>query len=120
MFVSRAARISSKIANNLKTMTKTLQAVLAPLMISGSFSGFGLFEYPLGNPRPYLSCLYVLVILGFPSYFDYYPRYYRFFFMKETDPRSWIDFLILILAITSISVSFFYFKVCKHFISTHI
>ncbi|KYN19369.1 hypothetical protein ALC57_08285 [Trachymyrmex cornetzi] len=98
-------------------MTETLQAVLVPSMILGSFCGLGLFEYPFGHPRPYLSYLYVLVILGFSSYLIY-PTYYRLFLFKFSDIMLWMNFLILITTITSIFVSFLYFKL--RFLYRHI
>ncbi|KYM97759.1 hypothetical protein ALC62_11520 [Cyphomyrmex costatus] len=54
-------------------MTKTLQSALAPLFIISSFLCLGLFEYPLGQPRPYFSCLYTLAVWGTLIYYIYYP-----------------------------------------------
>ncbi|KYQ47741.1 hypothetical protein ALC60_13228 [Trachymyrmex zeteki] len=56
-------------------MTETLERALAPLMTIGSFCDFGMFEHPLGQPRPYLSCLYVLAKWSFLTYSVYYPSY---------------------------------------------
>jgi len=56
-------------------MTETLERALAPLLIIGSFCNLCMIEYPRGQPRAYLSYLYVLAIWGFLIYFCYYPRY---------------------------------------------
>jgi len=91
-------------------MTKTLQAALAPLIIFGSFFSLGLFEYPLGHSRPYLSCLYVLAIWSFLIYFNYYSFYYILYSTSEI-MKYWRFHVVLITAILLILVSFFYFKV---------
>jgi len=92
-------------------MTKTLQAALTPLVIFGSFFGLSLFEYPFGYPRPYLSCLYVLIIWSFLIYFVYYPIICKFILLKITKVIYWMDFIILFTAIALILDNFFYFKV---------
>ena len=91
-------------------MTKTLQAALAPLIIFGSFFSLGLFEYPLGHSRPYLSCLYALATWSFPIYFIYYPLYHILYSLILII-RYWRVYIILITTIPLIPVSFFYFKV---------
>ncbi|KYQ60739.1 hypothetical protein ALC60_00186 [Trachymyrmex zeteki] len=100
-------------------MTKTLQAALAPLMIIGSFCSLGLFEYPLGHPRPYLSYLYFLAIWSFLTYFIYYPVYLMAW--RLIHPVTFLmQTTVLITAIISILVSFFYFKelkMCLHELS---
>ncbi|KYQ47740.1 hypothetical protein ALC60_13232 [Trachymyrmex zeteki] len=93
-------------------MTKTLQAALAPLMIIGSFCNLGLFEYPLGHSWLYLSCLYFLVIWSFLTYSVYYPVYSKV--GRLLHPTIILaKITILIAAITSILVSFFYSKELK-------
>ena len=98
-------------SNYLETMTKTLQAALAPLIIFGSFFSLSLFEYPLGHSRPYLSCLYVLATWSFLIYYIYYPFYYIILYNKSFIIRYWKFHVILITTILLIPVSFFYFKV---------
>ncbi|KYN30710.1 hypothetical protein ALC56_14988 [Trachymyrmex septentrionalis] len=56
-------------------MTETLERTLAPLLNIGSFCSLCMIKYPRGQPRAYLSYLYVLAIWGFLIYFCYYPRY---------------------------------------------
>ncbi|KYQ54159.1 hypothetical protein ALC60_12142 [Trachymyrmex zeteki] len=56
-------------------MTETLERALAPLLIFGSFCDLGMFEHPLGQPRPYISCLYILAKWIFYTYYWLYPRY---------------------------------------------
>ncbi|KYN50734.1 hypothetical protein ALC56_04170 [Trachymyrmex septentrionalis] len=104
-------------------MIKTLQIALAPLLTIGSFCGVGLFEYPLGHPRPYLSCLYILAIWSFFTYYIYYPLF-DFIIPYIMQMRMAIivivltTFIKLITAITTILISIFYFKVkvlkCTH------
>ena len=74
MFVSRAARTNSDkiLADDSETMTETLERALAPLLTFGSFFGLGMFEYPHGQPRAYLSCLYGLTKWGSFTYIYYY------------------------------------------------
>ncbi|KYM77784.1 hypothetical protein ALC53_11795 [Atta colombica] len=50
----------------------TLQTTLALLLITGSFWSLDFFEYPLGQPRPYLSCLYTLATWSYLTYSNYY------------------------------------------------
>jgi len=89
-------------------MTKTIQTALAPLLIVGSLCSLGLFEYPLGQLRPYLTCLYILITWSFYVYFFYhliYNSYASFLYM------SWPSIIIMITVIMSMLVSLFRFKV---------
>lgn len=91
-----------------ETMTETIQTVLAPLLIIGSFYSLNLFEYPLGQPRPYLTSLYFLTIWSLFVYFFYYLVYNNnisFLYI------SWPYVIIMITAIVSILISLFRFKV---------
>ncbi|KYQ49339.1 hypothetical protein ALC60_11593 [Trachymyrmex zeteki] len=100
-------------------MTKTLQAALAPLMIVGSFCSLGLFEYPLGHTWSYFFCLYVLAIWSFLTYSGYYPVYSEIWRTLHPAVIS-MQITILITAITSKLVSFFYskeLKMCLHELS---
>ncbi|KYM84696.1 hypothetical protein ALC53_05089 [Atta colombica] len=91
-------------------MTKTLQTALASLLIIGSFCSLGLFEYPLGQPRPHLSYLYTLTTW---SYFMY-SFYYSYILFDWYDTISgWKQLIQLITVIASILASFFYFKELK-------
>ncbi|KYQ56885.1 hypothetical protein ALC60_04171 [Trachymyrmex zeteki] len=56
-------------------MTETLERALEPLFTFGSFCDLGMFERPLGQPRPYISCLYILAKWIFYTYYWLYPRY---------------------------------------------
>ncbi|KYQ58972.1 hypothetical protein ALC60_02016 [Trachymyrmex zeteki] len=51
----------------------TLQTALSPLLTFGNFWNLGVFEYPLGQPRPYLSYLRTLATWGLFIYFYHYP-----------------------------------------------
>ena len=105
MLVNCAARTNSVkiLADDSKTMTETLERALAPLLTFGSFFSLGMFEYPRGQPRPYLSFLYVLIICSFPMYF-FYLKYSKTKFIS----LCWfIPFFHIIL----ILISFCRFKV---------
>ena len=107
--MSRAARINSvKIADS-KTMTETLEGALAPLFTLGSFFGLDMFEYPRGQPRAYLSCLHVLVKLGFLM-LVYYSLY--FIHIMQNDNMLYVTQIIeLVLVNLLILISFCRFKV---------
>ncbi|KYN17947.1 hypothetical protein ALC57_09829 [Trachymyrmex cornetzi] len=98
-------------------MTETLQTALAPLLIIGSFCSLGLFEYPLGQPRPFLSCLYTLITSSFFTYFNYCECLFNYEWQKVI---YWINIILTISQITLILVSNFYFKelkMCLHELS---
>ncbi|KYN28007.1 hypothetical protein ALC57_02584 [Trachymyrmex cornetzi] len=88
-------------------MTETLERALAPLLTFSPFFGLGMFEYPRGQPRPYLSCLYALAKWGVLMYFYYSPK-----INKDFQSKNYLmnDFLPLILII-SIFIGFCRFKV---------
>ncbi|KYQ54691.1 hypothetical protein ALC60_06433, partial [Trachymyrmex zeteki] len=69
----------------------------------------GMFEHPIGQPRPYLSCLYVLAKWSFLTYTFYYPAciYYL-----ENDSIHLRAFQPLI-TITLVLISFCRFKELK-------
>ncbi|CAL1676354.1 unnamed protein product [Lasius platythorax] len=90
-------------------MTETIQAALSPLLIVGSFCGLGFFEYPLGRPRPYLTCLYFLIAWSFYVYLFYY--FYTT--ICTTIYISWTNIVIIFSAILSMFVSLFRFKKLK-------
>ena len=98
------------LADDLEPMMTTLQTALAPLLIFGSFIGLGFFEYH-GHSMPYLACPYVLAIWGLSMYFIYYPIFFQLFENPNLIFIFWMDFVVLITAITSILVSWFHFKV---------
>ncbi|KYQ52391.1 hypothetical protein ALC60_08492 [Trachymyrmex zeteki] len=77
-------------------MTETLERALAPLLIFGSFCDLGMFERPLGQPRPYISCLYILAkwIL-----YTYYCLYTRYIDILQTGDMFVADFIPLITII---------------------
>ncbi|KYN29392.1 hypothetical protein ALC57_01175 [Trachymyrmex cornetzi] len=89
-------------------MMNTLQTALAPLLIIGPFYSLGLFEYPLGQPRPFLSCLYILTTWSFFTYCYYCEYIIDYEWQKVT---YWIYIIIMINVITLILVSYFHFKV---------
>ncbi|KYQ58877.1 hypothetical protein ALC60_02032 [Trachymyrmex zeteki] len=98
-------------------MTKTLQIALAPLSIIGAFCSLGIFEYPLGRPRPYFSCLYTLITWSCFTYSFYYPFYTEQWDYKVAD---FMEIIIFTTSITSIFVSHFHFeelRMCLHELS---
>ncbi|KYN39824.1 hypothetical protein ALC56_05764 [Trachymyrmex septentrionalis] len=93
-------------------MMTTLQAALKPLLILGSFFGLGFFEYH-GHSMPYLSCPYVLAISSLLMHFTYYPYLVRIFENPNNIFKYWRDIVPFITAMTSILVSWIYFKELK-------
>ena len=89
-------------------MTETLERALAPLLIIGSFCNLCMIEYPRGQPRVYLSCLYALAKWGSLTYFFYYP--YIISIMQEED-TVFTYMIELIFVNTLILISFCRFKV---------
>ncbi|KYQ54451.1 hypothetical protein ALC60_14212 [Trachymyrmex zeteki] len=77
-------------------MAETLERAMASLWIIGSFCNLGMFEYPLGQPRPYISCLYALAKWIFYTYYCLYPNYIYTF---ETGRIYTLDFVPLITII---------------------
>ncbi|KYN17870.1 hypothetical protein ALC57_09752 [Trachymyrmex cornetzi] len=69
-----------------------------------------MFEYPFGQPRPFLSCLYTLTTWSFSTYYFYY----EFYIVNwENKVLNWIRIIIMITTITLILVSYFHFKKLK-------
>ncbi|KYQ60006.1 hypothetical protein ALC60_00977 [Trachymyrmex zeteki] len=90
-------------------MTETLERALAPLITIGSFCDLGMFEHPVGQPRPYLSCLYVLAKWSFFTYFCYYP----IFINDLWDKKTYIVDFVPLITITLVLISFCRFKELK-------
>lgn len=107
-FMFRAVKCNSRFYN-CDPEIMTIQAALAPLLIICSFCSLGLIEYPLGQPRPYFTCLYVLTIWSLFSYFFYYLVYNSY--TLSLVYLSWPNTIIMITAIVSMLVSLFRFKV---------
>ena len=109
MFVSRATRTNlvKILADDSETMAETLERVLAPLLIIGSFCNLYMFEYPRGQPRTYLSYLYALAKWSFLTYFLYYPICVR---ELEEDVLS-ITVFFPLFSITVILICFSRFKI---------
>ncbi|EGI61748.1 hypothetical protein G5I_09977 [Acromyrmex echinatior] len=91
-------------------MTEALERALAPLLTFGSFFGLGMFEYPRGQPRAYLSCLYVLAKWGSLMYFYYYPYLKRILHVEKAFD---IQIINLVLINTLILISLCRFKELK-------
>ncbi|KYN22619.1 hypothetical protein ALC57_04984 [Trachymyrmex cornetzi] len=91
-------------------MTETLERALAPLMTIGGFCNLGMFEYPLGQPRTYISCLYGLAKWGLLIYFWYYPHCINSF---QKDKIIHIINIIPFLTIMLILISICRFKELK-------
>lgn len=91
-------------------MTKTIQVALSPLLIVGAIYGLGFFEYPLGRPRPYLTCLYFLIAWSSYMYLYYYLLIYSNYIMY-TYMLAWTNIIIIFSAFLSMFVSLFRFKV---------
>lgn len=100
--------IQNFIVCDSETMKKTIQTALAPLLISGWFCSLGLFEYPFGQPRPYLTCLYFLTTWSSFAYLFYYLLYNSstsFIYIN-------LSYIVIIIAtIVSMLVSLFRYKV---------
>ncbi|KYN50346.1 hypothetical protein ALC62_14737 [Cyphomyrmex costatus] len=98
-------------------MTKSLQSALAPLFITSSFHNLGLFEYPIGQPRLYSSCLYALAKWSIVMYL-YYPV---LIYTWQNNFGQFIKFFLTILTVfTSVFVSLYRYKelkVCLHELS---
>ncbi|KYN28046.1 hypothetical protein ALC57_02482 [Trachymyrmex cornetzi] len=89
-------------------MTETLERTLAPLMIIGGFCNLGMFEYPVGQLRIYISCVYVLVKWSLLIYFIYYPKFIMYLQMTG---RIYISVTVPLATIILILISFRRFKV---------
>ncbi|KYN07585.1 hypothetical protein ALC62_01405 [Cyphomyrmex costatus] len=93
-------------------MSKTLQSALAPLFIIGSFSCLVLFEYPLGQPRPYFSYLYALIIWSKRLYRDY-----PFYISQLEEKVVYISGITDFVAILLVPISLYRYKelkICLH------
>ncbi|KYN26925.1 hypothetical protein ALC57_03693 [Trachymyrmex cornetzi] len=91
-------------------MTEILERALAPLMVIGGFCNLGVFEYPVGQLRTYISCLYALVKCSLLIYFFYYPSYTNAFLTSGT---IWIDDIVSLATIILILISICRFKELK-------
>ncbi|KYM97787.1 hypothetical protein ALC62_11549 [Cyphomyrmex costatus] len=98
-------------------MTKSLQSALAPLFITSSFHSLSLFEYPIGQPRLYSSCLYALAKWSIVMYL-YYPL---FIYTWQNHFGQFIRFFLnILIAYISVFVSLYRYKelkVCLHELS---
>ncbi|KYM94768.1 hypothetical protein ALC62_14619 [Cyphomyrmex costatus] len=98
-------------------MTKSLQLALAPLFISSSFYSLSLFEYPIGQPRLYSSCLYALAKWSIFMYF-HYPVYT---YTWQNQFGQFIRFFLNILMVfISVFVGLYRYKelkICLHELS---
>ncbi|KYN26848.1 hypothetical protein ALC57_03774 [Trachymyrmex cornetzi] len=77
--------------------TMTLERALAPLMTIGAFCNLAMFEYPLGQSRTYITCLYGLAKWSFLTYIFYYPQYIISFRIKTIYISDVISFITIIL-----------------------
>ncbi|KYN19109.1 hypothetical protein ALC57_08565 [Trachymyrmex cornetzi] len=77
--------------------TMTLERALAPLMTIGAFCNLAMFEYPLGESRTYITCLYGLAKWSLLMYFFYYPRFIAVFRIKEIYILHIISLITIIL-----------------------
>ncbi|KYN07078.1 hypothetical protein ALC62_01950 [Cyphomyrmex costatus] len=94
-------------------MTKTLQSSMKLLFIISSFHCLGLFEYPLGQPRMYFSCLYTLAVWGTLIYYYYYPKYSL---LWQYNLLSFVNIILgiyTLIAVLSIFISFYRYKELK-------
>ncbi|KYN11277.1 hypothetical protein ALC57_16567 [Trachymyrmex cornetzi] len=91
-------------------MTETLERALAPLMIIGGFCNLGMLEYPVGQLRIYISCLYALAKWSFLMYYFYYPQFIEDIQIYKT---IYIDDIVPIATITLILISICRFKELK-------
>ncbi|KYN30138.1 hypothetical protein ALC57_00400 [Trachymyrmex cornetzi] len=89
--------------------TMTLERALAPLMTTGAFFNLAIFEYPLGQSRTYITCLYGLAKWSLLTYFFYYPYYIVSLEIKTI----YILDIISLLTIILITISIYRFKELK-------
>jgi len=82
-------------------MTETLERALEPLLIIGSFCNLGIFEYPHGQFRPYLSYLYALAVWSFITFYFLYERYLGYLWFRIIPLNSIVPLLIIMLTLTS-------------------
>jgi len=87
-------------------MVETLERALAPLMTIGGFCNLGIFEYPVGQPRMYISCQYALAKWSLLIYFYYYPK-----FINDINKAFNISNIVPLITITLILTSIYHFKV---------
>lgn len=92
-------------------MAKTIQVALSPLLIIGAFCGLGFLEYPVGQPRLYLTCLYFLIAWSFYIYLYYYFLIYTNYATTNVYILSWTNIIIILSATLSMFVSLFRFQV---------
>ncbi|XP_014481747.1 PREDICTED: uncharacterized protein LOC106748065, partial [Dinoponera quadriceps] len=91
-------------------MVKTVQAALSPLLVVGAFCGLCVFEFPLGRPRPYLTCLYFLVTWSIYAYIVYYLIDIA---QEQIIFLSWTNLTITISSFVSMLVNIFRCKELK-------
>ncbi|KYQ59722.1 hypothetical protein ALC60_01251, partial [Trachymyrmex zeteki] len=63
------------------------------------FCDLGMFERPLGQPRPYISCLYILAKWIFYTYCYLYPRYSRTGRIFVTDVLPLITIILIFVCL---------------------
>ncbi|KYN09083.1 hypothetical protein ALC57_18807, partial [Trachymyrmex cornetzi] len=84
--------------------TMTLERALSPLMTIGGFCNLAMFEYPLGQPRTYISCLYGLAKWSLLMYFWYYPCFIDSLRIHKTiyivDIYSLITIILILISIS--------------------
>ncbi|XP_032681993.1 uncharacterized protein LOC116849182 [Odontomachus brunneus] len=93
-------------------MVKTIQAALAPLLIIGAFCSLCVFEYPLGRPRPYFTCLYFLIVWSTYTYI----ACYLLIDIEDLFVIYWPSIIIVMSSYGSMVVSLFRFKDLKTFL----
>ncbi|KYM95536.1 hypothetical protein ALC62_13966 [Cyphomyrmex costatus] len=102
-------------------MTITLQSALAPLFITSSFFCLGLFEYPLGQPRLYFSCLYTTGALSIWSSLVYYCCNLDIYQLNiRMSSETIISFILIFIFLSLIFISFYRYKelkICLHELS---
>ncbi|KYN09109.1 hypothetical protein ALC57_18776 [Trachymyrmex cornetzi] len=89
--------------------TMTLERALAPLMTTGAFCNLVMLEYPLGQSRTYITCLYGLAKWSLLIYFYYYPYYINIFGIN----KIFIVNIITLLTIILIPINICRFKELK-------
>ncbi|XP_032682000.1 uncharacterized protein LOC116849188 [Odontomachus brunneus] len=85
-------------------MVKTIQAALTSLLIIGAFCSLCVFEYPLGRPRPYFTCLYFLILWSTYTYILYFIN------IQTPIIISWTIIIIIMSSFGSMIVNLFRFK----------
>ncbi|XP_024870314.1 uncharacterized protein LOC112453667, partial [Temnothorax curvispinosus] len=101
--------LTHRIARVSVIMIDTVEKALSPIFLAASFLGFGIFRYPLNQPRYRLSIFYILTVWSVYAYVLYYMMTYLFLKGVYTGLITFGMTVNLLAAITSIIIT-----ICKY------